>query len=204
MPREEDSWRRSWFRRMLDDIERDFEMFDRMFDEMIESLEKGTASSKPVFYGFSITVGPDGRPVVREFGNVRQAGGKKVVASDVREPLVDVIYDEQNGEVKVIAEMPGVDKDKIQVEATDDSIYLKAEGDDRKYETSVPLDVRVDPGSAKANYKNGVLEITLKTKEKARKGGVKIAVERGRTASRGPLPERLLSSASGELAQRPR
>ncbi|MGC8555911.1 MAG: archaeal heat shock protein Hsp20 [Conexivisphaera sp.] len=169
-------YRRSWFRRIFDEIERDFEMFDEMFDEMIREAER-RGWSTPVFHGFSITIGPDGKPVVREFGNVRPSKGKKVVASDVREPLVDVIYDDQNGEVKVIAEMPGVDKDKIHVEATEDSVYLRAEGEDRKYETTVPLEVRVDPGSAKANYKNGVLEIRLKAKEKARKGGVRINVE---------------------------
>lgn len=169
--------RRDWFRRMFDEIERDFEMFDEIFEEMTKDLERGMVSTKPVFYGFSITVGPDGKPVVREFGNVKPSGGRKVVASDVREPLVDVIYDEKDNEVKVIAEMPGVDKDKITVEAADDSVYIKAEGADRKYETTVPLDVKVDPGSAKANYKNGVLEIKLKTKEKARKGGIRINVE---------------------------
>ncbi len=169
--------RRDWFRRMFDEIERDFEMFDEIFDNMLRDLERGISTTKPVFYGFSITVGPDGRPVIREFGNVRHAGERKVVASDVREPLVDVIYDEKNNEVKIIAEMPGVDKDKINVEASDDSVYIKAEGADRKYETTVPLDVRVDPSSAKASYKNGVLEIKLKPKESVKKGGVKIQVE---------------------------
>ncbi len=166
--------RRDWFRRMFDEIEREFEMFDEMFDEMFRALERG-GTRRPFFYGFSVTIGPDGRPVIREFGNVK--AGKKAAFSEVREPLVDTIYDEKEGEVKVIAEMPGVDKDKIHVEASEDYVYIKAEGSDRKYETTVPLDVRVDPNSAKANYKNGVLEIRLKAKEQAKKGGIKINVE---------------------------
>lgn len=169
--------RRDWFRRIMDEIENDFAVFDQMFDQLMREMEGGTRSAKPLFYGFSVTVGPNGRPVVREFGNVRQSGAKKVVASDVREPLVDVIYDEGNDEVKVIAEMPGVERDRVSVEAAEDEVSIRAEGTDRKYEANVPLEVRVDPGSAKASYKNGVLEVRLKAKGKARKGGVKINVE---------------------------
>jgi len=168
--------RRDWLRRFFEDLEREFEMFDEMFESMFRSIERETKERRPIFYGFSMTIGPDGKPIIREFGNVKPVG-RKIVTTDVREPFVDVIYDEQNNEVKIIAEMPGVTKDKINVEASEDSVYIKAENHDRKYETTVPLDIKVDPNSAKASYKNGVLEIRLKTKEPVKKSGVRINVE---------------------------
>ncbi len=144
-------------------------------EEMFHEPEKEKFGRHAVF-GFSLGIGPDGKPVIREFGNVKPVG-KKIVTSEVREPFVDVIYDDANNEVKIIAEMPGVTKDNIDVEASADSVHIKAEDDKRKYETAVPLNTKIDPKSAKASYKNGVLEIRFKTKEPLKKGGVRINVE---------------------------
>ena len=168
--------RRDWLRRFFEDLDKEFEMFDELFESMFKDVERGAGEKKPIFYGFSMTVGPDGKPVIREFGNVKPLG-RKMVATDVREPFVDVIYDENNNEVKIIAEMPGVTKDNINVEAAEDSVYIRAENHDRKYETTVPLDVKIDPNTAKASYKNGVLEIRFKAKEPLKKSGVRINVE---------------------------
>ena len=129
-----------------------------------------------IVFGFSMGMGPDGKPIIREFGNVKPVG-KRIVTSEVREPFVDVIYDDTNNEVKIIAEMPGVTRDKIDVEASADSVHIRAEDHNRKYETTVPLNAKIDPKSAKASYKNGVLEIRFKTKEPLKKGGVRINVE---------------------------
>lgn len=169
-------WRRDWLRRFLEDIEKEFEAFDELFERMVRSLERGEAERGPIFYGFSMTIGPDGKPVIREFGNVKPVG-RKVITSEVREPFVDVIYDDAHNEVKVIAEMPGVDKDTISVEASEDSVHIKGGEGNRRYETTVRLEVKVDPNSARASYKNGVLEVRFKSKEQSRKGGIRISVE---------------------------
>src|SRR5919112_6596266 len=54
----------------------------------------------PLVYGYSMTIGPDGKPNVREFGNVKSNGQRNLLApagkdarpqiSSEREPLVDV------------------------------------------------------------------------------------------------------------------
>ena len=80
----------------------------------------------PIVYGYSMTIGPDGKPRVREFGNVKSplrggSGGSftNPLISSEREPLADVTT--SNTEVKVILEMPGVSKDKIKINAYDNS-----------------------------------------------------------------------------------
>ena len=60
--------------------------------------------------------GPDGKPHISEFGNVKQGrvdGEQSVgpVVKDAREPLVDVMDAEK--EIIVIAELPGVEKTDI-------------------------------------------------------------------------------------------
>ncbi|MMZ61831.1 Hsp20/alpha crystallin family protein [compost metagenome] len=61
----------------------------------------------------------------------------------------------------MVAELPGVDKDKIKVRTTEDKVIIKAEGE-KKYYKEVELPAKVDPKSAKASYRNGVLEVKLK------------------------------------------
>ena len=129
----------------------------------------------PYVYGFRIFIGPDGKPKIEEFGNVRRISGKPVI-SEEREPLVDVF--EEGDEIVVIAELPGVDKDKINIKVGDNmrKLVIRASDTNRKYYKEIELPAKVDPKSAKANYRNGVLEIKLR-KVKAEEKGFEIKVE---------------------------
>ncbi len=146
---------------------RDFEFFGR---EAIEEFREGEKYRVygPYVYGFRITIGPDGRPQIEEFGNVRRVGGRPTI-SEEREPLVDVF--EEKDDVVVIAELPGVEKDKISLKVTEDQrkLIIRASNEKRKYYKEVELPVPVDPKSAKATYKNGVLEVRLKKARKEEK-----------------------------------
>jgi len=161
--------------RMMRDLMRRFsiELSPERFGELEQELEK--QGVKPYIYGFSITIGPDGRPIIKEFGNVRRVQGKPVITEE-REPLIDVF--ESGDEVTVIAEMPGVEKEKIDVKVTEDgrTLIINASDSSRRYYKEVELPAKVDPASAKASYKNGVLEVKLKKTDKGEKG-VKIQVE---------------------------
>lgn len=85
------------------------------------------------------------------------------IKDEVREPLTDVFQDKDN--VKIYMELPGVEKDDIQFNVTDGHAEIKA----KNFFKAVDLptkDVEID--KAVANYKNGVLEITIpKTKRSA-------------------------------------
>jgi HSP20 family protein len=96
---------------------------------------------------------------MREFGNI-QPFGRSVKMEDERKPLIDVM--ETTEEVHVIAEMPGVDRTDVQLDTTESRLDIKAQNEFRKYSESVELPVKVDPHSAKATYRNGVLEVRLK------------------------------------------
>jgi HSP20 family protein len=103
-------------------------------------------------------IGPDGKPEVREFGNVKPSlEGPRV--KEEREPLVDVV--ETDGEVQVIAELPGVDKKDIKLHGTEESLTISVDIPQQKYFREVKLPARVRVKEAKTEYKNGVLQVTL-------------------------------------------
>ena len=143
-----------------DDFFRDFdEVFREMQGEMqdlFSRMENVKSDGKPLVYGFRVNVGPDGKPHFEEFGNVKPGKG----VEDVREPMADVI--DGKSEVTVIFELPGVDKKDVRLSSARSMLVLEVVDPHRRYAKQVKLPAEVDEGSAKANLKNGILEVVLR------------------------------------------
>lgn len=149
-----------------------FKGLDKMWNDMASSENAQTFG--PYYYGYSLTVGPDGKPVVKEYGNVQPSLLQK---SETREPFVDVIVDNKEKVLKIVAEMPGVEKKDIKIEVVERAVNLDAENNDKKYHTKVPIKQKVDEDSVKATYSNGILEVKFKLKEEDRPQGRTVQVE---------------------------
>ncbi len=132
--------------------------FEEIIEQMFQNLQEGR-ESEPFIYGFSMTQRPGEAPEVREFGNIHP-DGNSIKRDEERKPLIDVI--ETTDEVHVVAEMPGVDRSDIRLDATENRLDIGAQNELRSYSEHVELPVKVDPHSAKATYRNGVLEVKLK------------------------------------------
>jgi HSP20 family protein len=164
---------------MLFDSEYD-RIFKRMsnsffnIDDIFEEFKGNGSESGPYYYGCTMTVGPDGKPVVKEYGNVKPG---LLPTSETREPIVDTIVDEKEKVVKLIAEMPGVEKADVKIIVENKTVNLSAEHDDKKYHVKVPLQYKVDENSAKASYKNGILQIVFKLVEEEKPKGKMVEVE---------------------------
>ncbi len=160
----------------IDEMMREMEKaFSDQFKELEKELPKslvrerrsqdGTTKKEigPIVYGYSVTIGPDGKPLVREFGNVRKGEGTPWnEIQDKREPLVDVVSSDK--EVRVIAEMPGVEKGDIDVTVNEKSLVISVDREDRRYFKELELPGVVDPKGAKSTYNNGILEVTIPLK----------------------------------------
>ncbi len=166
-----DEWFKKW-RRFIEEMEREIEKEFMSFEREIEG--KGGKSRRGYYYGFEITIGPDGKPKIREFGNVKPWG--RPLVSEETEPLTDV-FDEED-KVRVVMDMPGVDKDDIDIRVSEDGrvLTVEAHGGDRTYRKELRLPAEVDASRAKATYKNGVLTIELPKKSREGKG-TRIKVE---------------------------
>jgi len=187
---EEDEFFPEWFRRRwrfpmtnwFDDIEQTFEEMFRGMDLPKDLIREkklpngGTVKEMgPFVYGYSFSMGPDGKPVIREFGNVKPSlrGGPfgvskpRLDVKEEREPLVDTMVQSDN--VKVVAELPGVEKSDIALECDGRNLVLKVDTDKHRYYKSLELPVEVDADTSKASYKNGVLELILRRKSPGNK-----------------------------------
>jgi len=188
---------RGWLFGDMDEMLRDMEeMMEREYKEFTSRVPKDLVRERklpdgstirelgPFVYGYSMTIGPDGKPKIREFGNVKpslkpEAFGLPKPSLDVkeeREPLIDVMT--TNGEVKVIAELPGVEKEDIKLHGTEDSLTISVDTPKRKYFKEIPLPAKINPKAAKTVYKNGVLEVTVpKTEKREKPKGEPIKIE---------------------------
>jgi HSP20 family protein len=192
-------WSRRFFglgrRGFLDDMFRGFDEMRREMEREFENMDIEERIPKdlvreyttpeggkvrevgPMVYGYSMTVGPDGKPRIREFGNVKPSrlgfgGFGRPEFSGETEPLIDVTTTDK--EVKVVVEMPGVSKDKIKVNAYDNMVEVKSEDPQRKYHRTIEIPSETDTETAKSTYNNGILEISFKKKVQPKGKTIKV------------------------------
>jgi len=197
-----EDWESRWYRRrrpffrdwFTSDIDELFKETEKMMEEEFKELSKKTPKNLvrertlpdgtkvrelgPFVYGYSITIDSDGKPKVKEFGNIRmerRAGRPLLDVTEEREPLVDVITTDK--EVKVIAELPGVQKEEIKLKGKEDMLTISVDTPERKFFKEVELPAKVNPKGAKSTYKNGILEVTLPKRGEVEPEGEHIKVE---------------------------
>lgn len=139
-----------WF----DDMERYFELQRKRFDNIFEQYK-----DTPYYYGYTLKIGEDGKPVFKEYGNRNLIGHTALPTKPDRTTNIDEIVNED--EVKFVLEMAGLEKEDIKVELIDDLVKISGERGERKYNESIPLKYKVE-NNPKATYKNGILEVTFK------------------------------------------
>ena len=104
-------------------------------------------------------------------------------------PSVDVI--DRENEVVVKAELPGVDKKDLDISVTNNTVtikgktsheekeekgdYYRCEISRGEYSRTLALPAEVDESKAKANFKDGILELTLPKKEKAKRRKIDVS-----------------------------
>src|ERR671924_2111918 len=188
-------WFGSDMPRQFEEMRREME---RMFEEQFKDLQTRAPTELireyttpeggkvremgPFVYGYSMTIGPDGKPRVREFGNVRSplagfglgAFNRPLISSE-REPLADITTTDK--EVKVVLEMPGVNKENIKINAHDGTVEVRSDDTQRKYHEVIDVPLETDIETARSTYKNGILEIIFNKKQAAKPKGRDIKVE---------------------------
>lgn len=190
-----------WFKRFRDRRGFFFPEIDRMIEEMekemtesfsemenfvprdmvrVRRLPDGSVKREygPFIYGYSVKIGPDGKPIIREFGNIKPGMGGEgrppLDLKDQREPLIDIVDEDDN--IKVVAELPGVNKEDISLYLTENSLTIDVNTPERRYHKELELPVEIEEASARSRFFNGVLETTM-TKKKPRGKGTPIKIE---------------------------
>jgi HSP20 family protein len=184
--------------RGFDDVQREMNRIFNVFNdlstnapkELVREYETSDGGKVreigPIIYGYSMTIGPDGKPHVKEFGNVKAAdknitgqylGTQKPHLSTEREPLSDITTTDK--EVKVVFETPGIKKEDIKINAYDEKVGIKtADNAQRKYHKIIDLPKSANIETARSIYNNGILEVTFDKKKDAPKPkGKEIKIE---------------------------
>lgn len=127
---------------------------------------KGEEGKVKGIYGFSIKTGIGERPKIQTFGNIKTVKEKekpKIKITEEREPIVD-IFDEKD-HILIVAEIPGVSKERIKIDLKGDILILEASDGKKKFTKEILLPSKVDIKTKKLSYKNGILNVKLKKKE---------------------------------------
>ncbi|HET7643224.1 MAG TPA: Hsp20 family protein, partial [Nitrososphaeraceae archaeon] len=179
-------WYKKFFNGLSPFGSRNFDNLFREFDEMRNEMERAFSDSfknienripkdlvkeyetsegekvrevGPIVYGYSMTIGPDGKPNITEFGNVKSpfTGTRRFSyqqqqpsISSEREPLVDVSSTDK--EIKVIVEMPGIKKENIKINAYEDSVEISSNDPQRKYHKVIDLPPQADIETVRSTY----------------------------------------------------
>ena len=102
--------------------------------------------------------------------NLEQELGRKPIVSRPKHEGT-MSYEDRDKDIVFTIDMPGVQKKDIDINVEPNSISVKAEnGGKRKYNYSRRFKPTVDVDSAKATFKNGVLDITISKIESTPKG----------------------------------
>ncbi|MFB6208193.1 MAG: Hsp20 family protein [Candidatus Nanohaloarchaea archaeon] len=125
---------------------------------------------------------------MEEFFNQFQDFGKDVAGSLTSRTPVDLR--EEDGEYVLTADLPGVQKEEINVKADEETVeisaevnqeieeegenYYQRERSSRGYRRKVVWPSKVDPETIQAKYDNGVLEVRA---EKAEDSGREVDIE---------------------------
>ncbi len=150
-----------FFNRMINEMHRSRSSIS--FEEMIEEIfgdKKGR--SNRIVHGFCIEMRPDGTTRFREFGK-RPSGRREPLTIKEHKPIVDIV--EGKDDVAVTVELPGVERDDIDLNVTEDTLEITVNNPKRKYHKLFDLPCSVKANMMKATYKNGVLDIVVKKRK---------------------------------------
>jgi HSP20 family protein len=128
--------------------------------------------------------------IIRETANALSIFGVDYLEKGSWAPSLDVVETEES--YKLRADLPGLKKEDIQIDVKDNTLTIKGEKklegrvakDDyvrveREYGTfsrSFTLSDNINPENIKANYKDGVVEVTLPKREESKPKQIKVEV----------------------------
>ena len=153
------------FYEILKKMNLDPEMIKNMDPKELQDMFK----NNPYVFGMNMRISPDGKPIMDSFGSTQPKNKDPDEFKSERDPMVD-IYEEE-GNIVVVCEVPGVTKSQIELKASPNELEILAEASEigprqRKYHKIIALPAEINPDVAKARYMNGILEVRLEKIEK--------------------------------------
>ena len=168
---------------IFSNLDGEFQKMRKQMDNLMRDAVEGNipdnANKNPFVFGFSVKAGPDGFPVFEDFGNTRirpfKNQGENPVVDTRIEPITDI--NETDDQVAITVELPGVNKEDIDINVMEDKVEVNVKTESRKYFKSIDLTSLVETESSKATYTNGILDLVLTKKQTDEPKGTKVKVD---------------------------
>lgn len=152
----------------IDDLV-DFEKLEKLMDDLMKSFEQEESKEKEKLFGVSIKISKDGKPIMQELAH----NLKPKHSLQAREPLVDLRSDSEHA--FIIAELPGVKKEDVDVRLDGLKLSISAESADAFFkQVALPFEVEEKP--ERTEFNNGILELVFKKKPNLKLKGKKIKI----------------------------
>lgn len=153
---------------LIDQLGKLAEQAEQAGGELSKTGEFNLGSDKRLkgVYGFSVKSGLGEKGVkVEPFGNIRrdEADGQ-VVVQEIREPMMDMFDEPEH--LLIVAEVPGITEEEVQLELHDDILILAAEKGETKYRKEVLLPASFSSEMMSFTCRNGILEIRILKEKK--------------------------------------
>ena len=125
-------------------------------------------TERPFIHGFKIGIDPDGKPHIEKIEtdetNQYLEDEGYIEQQDLSENNPEVI--EGDEEISVTLEIPGVKKKDIDLKVSKNLIKIKVNHPENQFYKELKLPCVVKPRTTKATYKNGILDIIIKKRDK--------------------------------------
>ncbi len=109
-------------------------------------------------FGYTLRMGPEGI-AAEPFGNVHPPRPKAADEPRAQAPITDIFED--GDDIVVVAEVPGVEADRIACSVNDRTLLIETTGT-RRYRKSLQLPAPSSPGTLRQSYRNGILEVRIR------------------------------------------
>ncbi len=153
-----------------------FRELERMAEEIFRTLVEGNIHHGSFAGGFRLTVDENGKPKFERIdGNRIVKNPLPVHPDERREPHIDMM--ESDKEVAVTVEVPNIRKEDIDLRITEDKLEIKIKDPAERFYKTVERPSKVDTETARATYRNGILDIVIRRKEGAGKGVNRVRIE---------------------------
>jgi HSP20 family protein len=143
---------------------------DNLEDGGLDINDDKFGTDRNLVQGFDANIAPHNEINFPEFENDRSMTLEgRHEKSEKSEFLTDII--DTDGEISVTVNIPGAEKEDIHLNVTDDSLEIIINTPKVRYHKIHKLPCDVKPKATIASYKNGVLDIVMKRKEKKKTEG---------------------------------
>jgi len=95
-------------------------------------------------------------------------------AQNFKTPRRNVEWEDRNGEIAITMDMPGVDKNDIELNVDKHSVSISSTTEGREYNVSKKFDRELNPDKVVAKFNNGVLDVTIQKAVESKGKQIKI------------------------------